>query len=185
MSNLLFPLGRAHRLLLGLSNDDAPAVVSLPERILLSPQVSACFDSHHLPGAYRSGPLYGHQEGKTMHIAFAAPAGYLRWQDYDPARPFTLDPGYVLGWTDALRATRPEPLEWVGTWLSCPDAQMPTSATQARLIGQARNEPWGKDALTLLFIGQTGAALGVQAHHLGAEQTTALKVEGLADQSRL
>lgn len=165
---MLFELGRAHRRFLGLAGPRTwdPEDNAMPiGQATLSAQVTAFFQAQlSLPGAFRSGPIFGHRDDGTLHAVFGAPAGYLTWADYDPARPFQLDPSYVLGWTDALRTLHPGPIDWVGTWLSFPDTQMPSEAQLAPLIRQGRGDLFSEYNTALFVIGRNRHEVEVQVY---------------------
>ena len=154
--SLLFPLGRAHRHFLGLAKKGAPDPddsIRPLDTVRISPQAAQCFRSQLcVPGTFRSGPLFGNRADSILHVGYAAPAGYVHWMEYDPTQPFALDPGYVLGWTDALRMVHPEPIDWIGTWLSFPDTRGADRVREQPLIQQARRELIADDTLSLIHI---------------------------------
>lgn len=179
---MLFRLGRAHRRFLGLAGEWSPDLEDsvLPiDTVRLSVQAAQCLHSQlSVPGAFRSGPLFGHRDDGTLHVAYAAPAGYLRWTDHDAAQPFTLDPGYVLGWTDALRTVHGPSIDWVGTWLSFPDTLAADRATQQPLIERARADLLVEDDTALLFVGWNRHEVEVHAYTVFADdQERTLTVE--------
>lgn len=154
-----------HAALLQATGRARPEAALPIDTVKLSVQAAQCLHSQlFLPGAFRSGPLFGHRDDGTLHVAYAAPAGYLRWADHDPARPFTLDPGYVLGWTDALRTVHGESIDWVGGWLSFPDTLTADRATEQPLIRQARTDGLIGDDTVLLCIGWNRHEVEVHAY---------------------
>lgn len=165
---MLFRLGRAHRRFLGLAGEWSPDLeegVMPIDTVRLSVQAAQCLHSQlSLPGASRSGPLFGHRDDGTLHVAYVAPAGYVRWADHDPAQPFALDPGYVLGWTDALRTVHGESIDWVGSWLSFPDTLATDQAAEQPLVEQARAEGLFGDDTALLFVGWDRHEVEVHAY---------------------
>lgn len=178
---MLFELGRAHRRFLGLAGLWTPDLEdsAMPiDRVILSAHVIKFFQAQlYLPGAYRSGPIFGHRDDGTLHAVFGAPAGYLSWTDYDPERPFHLDASYVLGWTDALQAVHPDPVEWVGTWLSFPDTRMPSAEKAAPLIRQAGDDLLSEYNTALLIIGWNRHELEVQGYSAFAGEGRHLTVQ--------
>ncbi|GAA5534114.1 hypothetical protein Dalu01_02522 [Deinococcus aluminii] len=137
-----FELARAHRRFLGLTPawepQDHPG--SQPTRSVALSEGAVAFFHNQLgvTPAYRSGPVFGHweAEGERLQIVCASLAGYIRWVEYDPGQPFAMQSEYVLGWTDALRATVSPSIDWVGQWLAFPTG-VGGLEEEARLVRQA------------------------------------------------
>lgn len=66
------------------------------------------------PGRYRSGPLFGSRAEGIMFITDAAHAGYGLYS------PLSVDPAYLLGWSDCLSQYGSNDTDWVGHWLIQP-----------------------------------------------------------------
>ncbi|WP_412026479.1 hypothetical protein [Deinococcus yunweiensis] len=168
MAKMLFELGRAHRRFLGLAGPwttDLEDSAMPIEQVVLGAQLTAFFQAQlYLPGTFRSGPIFGHRDDGTLHAVFGAPAGYLKWSDYDPERPLQLDASYVLGWADALQVVSASPVDWVGTWLSFPDTRVPTPEQAAPLIRQASDDLLSDYNTALLIIGWNRHELEVQGY---------------------
>lgn len=181
MAKMLFELGRAHRRFLGLAGPwttDLEDSAMPIEQVILSAQVTAFFQAQlYMPGAFRSGPIFGHRDDGTLHAVFGAPAGYLTWADYDPEEAFRLDASYVLGWADALRMLHPDPIDWVGTWISFPDTRVPSAEKAAPLIRQASSDLLSEYNTALLIIGWNRHELEVQGYSAfdGTERMLTIK----------
>lgn len=160
-------LARAHRRFLNLAPSWMPEVSPghLPtRRVVLSEGVLAFFGEQvGATPAYRSGLLFGHWEaqGERLQIVCASPAGYIRWADYDPEQPFAMQANYVLGWTDAVRATLSPELDWVGQWLACPTG-VGGREEEARRVRQAHALHLVDHARPLLMLQPQGD--GVEVH---------------------
>lgn len=119
-------LNRAQQRFLGLSapHDSHPdEEIDLVTRLSLHQEmVSALRNFLHVPGAFRGGPLYGHQAHGILHVRLAAPGGYAWW--LPDADPLALDERYTLGWSDCLSALYGDQLSWSGQWLIFPHRRL-------------------------------------------------------------
>lgn len=79
-------------------------------RRMLQQQLTAC-------GTWQSGYLFGQVVDDVLQITAATPVAY----------PGSDAGSYALGFLDALRATG-NPTDWVGSWLTAPDGQLPDLA---------------------------------------------------------
>ena len=147
-------LSYAHRRFLGLTGswpNEEP--VALPANIHMSSEAANFLRGQlEAPGVFRAGPLFGRIHDDCLSIEFAAPRGYDPANEEDPLK---FNPGYVLGWVDALRAAQPQhPLiDWVGCWISFPDAEIRQTETEAHWVNQARQTRLVDDFRYLTFIG--------------------------------
>ena len=134
-----FELRRAHQRylpLLGQRQQHAEADLAPPEAVEVeAPAKATLLNALEAQGAFHGGPLFGHYEDRTLQLRYAHPAGYLARMAQDP---LALDPGYLLGLTDAYRQGDPA-LDWVGHWLTWPDSQLPDQREALSWFDEARD----------------------------------------------
>lgn len=152
-------LARAHQHVLGLMGQWATKgenTLGPIDMVTLSPAVRDFFYSLLNTGAtVRSGPLFGHRlDDGTLHFEHAAPPGYAVHQDSD--QPYRMDPGYLLGWTDALRAqaSSAAPLEWLGQWMCFPTRVQPLDRAAQGILDQALAQSLVDHRTALLCVGR-------------------------------
>lgn len=86
-------------------------------------------------GTVRNGPLWGSFVGDLALVTEASHAGYLS-DVLAEDNEVTLDPAYVLGWSDCVSTYGSNEVDWIGHWVILSSNQITNElALQESLLG--------------------------------------------------
>ncbi|MFT2722252.1 hypothetical protein ACMT4L_19880 [Deinococcus sp. A31D244] len=156
-AHVLF-LSRAHRRYLNVLPTAQPGgdeFVLLKSVVLQGPAVSVLRAALDLQ-APRTGALFGMRQGGDLSVQYVATGGLAALE------PFSIEPVYLLGLTDAYRQVDPR-LDWVGHWVTVPEDAFPEAVGTLALFREAQAQGLVDRDHPLLIVGWVDGQLTVRA----------------------
>lgn len=162
-----FELARAHQRFLRLTGQRRPrsdAEVTPPAEVKVADQARAFFgQALEAGGSHQGGALFGRLYNGVITVEYAVPGGYACWPFPGQDSPLMLDERYLLGLTDAFRASSTDSIDWVGNWLTFPNSELPAQSEAFTWFDQAALVKLVDAEHCLLMVGWAESRLAAHA----------------------